>query len=191
MCPAPMSPHRRLFWAPLRIGPRPTVQHPRLQSPVAKTPATWPYRPQLSSTEIVRLRMPGSLVPQRQPASTAHGSTSRPIQRISPRPRRQSVSQVVPNGEQKVHGTGSLLGDEAVAEQPELRGAGQALGPGDPAFGQAQHPLNEIGGQPRRARQGGHRGGAFGHVLPAADGGQVVAPPAGRRVTAVRRFMPP
>lgn len=67
---------------------------------------------------------------------------------------------------------------------------GRGRGTGDMAV-EAHHPLDERGGQPARAGRRGPGRGVLGHVLPSADGGQVGAPPVGRRVTAVLRFMPP
>ena len=75
--------------------------------------------------------------------------------------------------------SGGLLGDDAVADDLQLAGAGDAGHLGHESRGQAHHPLGERGRQPGpagRPRLGGRRRGVPEDVLPAADRRLVLSP---------------
>lgn len=86
---------------------------------------------------------------------------------------------------------GGLSGADTIAEKAELGGSREARDRSHPAFAETHHPFDALGGEASGSGLGGGRCKVSGDALPATDGRQVLAPPAGRRVTAVRRFMPP
>ncbi len=74
-----------------------------------------------------------------------------------------------------------LLGNDAVAERGELRRPSESWGGGDPPWGEALHPLHEVGAQPPGCVGGLGRG--TGEPLPSGDGG-CVRPPSPVRFSA-------
>ena len=106
--------------------------------------------------------------PGTAPAVTARRPHGRAVARTGPV---HAAARVPPSGrgwdgggtDQQPERDGCLLGDDAVADDLQLAGAGNAGHPGHEARGHAHHPLGERGRQPGPAAGPGSAGGGAGH----------------------------